>query len=87
MYSWQLIRYLGGFDPKTAAEIANHEQRFLAFIGIVKSLKHNKTNSMGDFLISPLSLSRCGVLRQGFDKFYSVSFQARHSFFVTFNSF
>jgi hypothetical protein len=60
---------------------------FLAFVVIVKSLKQNKTNSMGDFLISPSPIVRSGVLRQGFDKFYSVSFQARHSFFITFKSF
>jgi hypothetical protein len=66
--------------------MANQGQRFLAFIGIVKSLKHNKTNSIGDFWMFPSSIVRSGVLRQGFDKFYSVSFQARHSFFVTFES-
>jgi hypothetical protein len=37
-------------------------------------------------LMFPLLIVRSGVLRQGFDKFYSVSFQARHSFFVTFKS-
>jgi hypothetical protein len=42
---------------------------------------------MGDFLISPLSFSRSGVLRQGFDKFYSVSFQARRSLVCHFQEF
>ena len=32
--------------------------------------------------MSPPSIFRFGVLRQGFDKFYSVSFQARLSFWV-----
>jgi len=31
----------------------------------------------------PSSIFRSGVLRQGFDKFYSVSFQARLSFFAS----
>jgi hypothetical protein len=56
---------------------------FLAFISIVKSLKQNKTNSMVIFDV-PLPIVRSGVLRQGSDKFYSVSFQARLSFFVYF---
>jgi len=60
---------------------------FLAFVVVVKRLEQNQTNSMGDFLISPLSLSRCGVLRQGSNKFYSVSFQARRSFFRYFQKF
>jgi hypothetical protein len=34
-------------------------------------------------LMFPPPIFRSGVLRQGFDKFYSVSFQARHSFFVS----
>jgi hypothetical protein len=38
-------------------------------------------------LMFPPPIVRSGVLRQGSDKFYSVSFQARHSFFVTFKSF
>jgi hypothetical protein len=74
-------------NPKAAViKLPGYQQRFLAFIVIVKSLKQNKTNLMGNFLISPLSLSRSGVLRQGFDKFYSLSFQARLSFFVTFKN-
>jgi hypothetical protein len=32
----------------------------------------------------PLLIFRSGVLRQGSDKFYEVSFQARHSFLVIF---
>jgi hypothetical protein len=37
-------------SPKAAAfRWQIKEQRFLAFIGIVKSLKHNQTNSMGEF--------------------------------------
>jgi hypothetical protein len=43
-------------SPKAAVK-SDVSQRFLAFIGIVKSLKHNKTNSMGDFLIFPLPFS------------------------------
>jgi hypothetical protein len=74
-------------NPKPAAFDANLRQRFLAFIVIVKSLKHNQTNSMGDFCCPPFSLSRCGVLRQGFDKFYSVSFQARRSLVCHFQEF
>src|SRR4028118_484395 len=35
----------------------------------------------------PPPILRSGVLRQGSDKFYSVSFQARHSFFATVESF
>jgi hypothetical protein len=35
----------------------------------------------------PPFIFRSGVLRQGFDKFYSVSFQARHSLFATLKSF
>jgi len=73
----------GEYESKSRCKESCLEQRFLAFIGIVKSLKHNQTNSMGDFLCSPFSLSRCRVLRQGFDKFYSVSFQARLSFFAS----
>jgi hypothetical protein len=42
---------------------------------------------MGDFSMFPSPIFRSGVLRQGFDKFYSVSFQARLSLFVTFKSF
>jgi hypothetical protein len=43
----------GECESKDRCLEGNQEQRFLAFIGIVKSLKHNKTNSMGDFLIFP----------------------------------
>ena len=39
---------------------------------------------MGDFLIFPPPIFRSGVLRQGSDKFYSVSFQARLRFLVCF---
>jgi len=38
-------------------------------------------------LMFPPPIVRSGVLSQGSDKFYSVSFQARHSFFATVKSF
>jgi len=43
--------------------------------------------ALGNVLRFPPPIFRSGVLRQGFDKFYSVSFQARHSFFATVESF
>jgi hypothetical protein len=42
-------------NPKTAAfDFPIYGSGFLAFIVIVKSLKQNKTKSMGDFCCSPL---------------------------------
>jgi len=35
--------------------------------------------SLNNFLVFPFSIFRSGVLRQGSDKFYSLSFQARLS--------
>jgi len=65
-------------NPKAAVD-ANQSQRFLAFIVLVKRLEQNKTNSTGDFWMFPSPIFRSGALRQGFDKFYSVSFLARRS--------
>jgi len=39
--------------------------------------------ALGNFFDVPLSIFRSGVLRQGSDKFYSVSFQARLSLFAS----
>jgi hypothetical protein len=44
-------------------------------------------SALGSFFDVPLSIFRSGVLRQGSDKFYSVSFQARLSFWVYFLEF
>jgi hypothetical protein len=77
----------GECESKSRCRDGNLEQRFFGFIVIVKSLKQNKTKLMGNFCCSPFSLSRCGVLRQGFDKFYSVSFQARRSLVCHFQEF
>ena len=52
-----------------------------------QKLKTQQDKFDGWFLMSPLSFSRSGVLRQGFDKFYSVSFQARLRFLVCFLKF
>ena len=59
---------------------------------VVFSLRVNELildllGSQNNFLVFPFFIFRSGVLRQGSEKFYSVSFQARHSFFVTFKSF
>jgi hypothetical protein len=43
--------------------------------------------TLNNFLVFPSPIFRSGALRQGSDKFYSVSFQARHSFFATVKSF
>jgi hypothetical protein len=40
--------------------------------------------ALRNFLVFPSPIFRCGVLRQGSDKFYSLSFQARLSLLVTF---
>jgi hypothetical protein len=39
--------------------------------------------ALGSFLMFPFSIFRSGVLRQGFEKFYSVSFLARLSLFAS----
>jgi hypothetical protein len=39
----------GECESKSRCRDGNLEQRFFGFIVIVKSLKHNQTNSMGDF--------------------------------------
>jgi hypothetical protein len=44
-----VVMWAFGPYPKAAAKMAIRVSGFLAFIGIVKILKHNKTNSMGDF--------------------------------------
>jgi hypothetical protein len=36
-------------SPKTAVVMAILSSGFLVFVVVVKSLKHNKTKSMGDF--------------------------------------
>jgi hypothetical protein len=39
--------------------------------------------ALGNFLMFTLPIFRSGLLRQGSDKFYSVSFQARLGFFIS----
>jgi hypothetical protein len=56
-------------------------QRF--FLCGLMNLILNLSGALGNVLMSPFSIFRSGVLRQGFDKFYSVSFQARQSFFIS----
>jgi hypothetical protein len=56
------------------------------FAGLLKLIL-DLSGALDNFLMFPSSIFRSGVLHQGSDKFYSVSFQARHSFFVTFQSF
>jgi hypothetical protein len=43
--------------------------------------------ALDNVLMFPFPIFRSGVLPQGSNKFYSVSFQARHSFFATVESF
>ena len=55
---------------------------------VVFSLRVNELildllGSLNNFLVSPFCIFRSGALRQGSDKFYSVSFQARLSLFVS----
>jgi hypothetical protein len=56
------------------------------FAGLLKLIL-DLSGALGSFLKFPLFIFRSGVLRQGSDKFYSVSFLARLGFFVTFKSF
>jgi hypothetical protein len=63
-------------ECKAAAE---HSGFFFAwFMNLILDL----LGSSGNFFVVPSSIFRSGALRQGSDKFYSVSFQARLSFFV-----
>jgi hypothetical protein len=52
------------------------------FAGLLKLIL-DLSESLGNFFDVPLSIFRSGVLRQGSDKFYSVSFQARLSLFAS----
>jgi len=51
------------------------------FAGLLKLIL-DLSGALGSFFDVPLSIFRSGVLHQGFDKFYSVSFQARLSLSV-----
>jgi hypothetical protein len=51
------------------------------FAGLLKLIL-DLSGTLGNFFDVPLSIFRSGVLHQGSDKFYSVSFQARHSLSV-----
>ena len=53
------------------------------FAGLLKLIL-DLSGALGSFLMSPFSIFRSGALRQGSDKFYSVSFLARLSFWVCF---
>jgi hypothetical protein len=55
---------------------------------VVFSLRVNELildllGSLNNFLVFPFSIFPSGALRQGFDKFYSLSFQARLSLLVS----
>ncbi len=58
-----------------------------ALINALDASNWTLTQMVGEcFFDVPLLILRSGVLRQGSANFYSLSFQARHSFFVTFDS-
>jgi hypothetical protein len=52
------------------------------FAGLLKLIL-DLSRSLSNFFDVPLFIFRSGVLRQGSDKFYSVSFQARLSLFAS----
>jgi hypothetical protein len=52
------------------------------FAGLLKLIL-DLSRSLRNFFDFPLSIFRSGVLRQGSDKFYSVSFQARLTLFAS----
>jgi len=56
------------------------------FLCVVNELDFRFIGALGNVLKFPPHIFRSGVLRQGSDKFYSVSFQARHRFFATVES-
>jgi len=65
---------------------AAEENSGFFFAGLLKLIL-DLSRPLGNFFEIPPHIFRSGVLRQGFDKFYSVSFQARHSLFATLKSF
>jgi hypothetical protein len=56
------------------------------FAGLLKLIL-DLSGALGSFLMFPLSIFRSGVLRQGSEKSYSVSFQARLGLLVYFWNF
>jgi len=57
-------------------------------VTVVFSLRVNELildllGSLNNFLVFPFFIFRSAALRQGFDKFYSLSFQARLSLLVS----